>query len=71
MEWIEDVQRQLGAPVVAFMSDNWGIMLVVAAVAVFWFVGDGSWHRRSGDGGLMFGDGSPCEDGDGGGDGGD
>lgn len=70
MEWIEQIQRQLGSPVVAFMSDNWGIMLVVAAVAVFWFLGGDTGRRKPSDGGFIFGDMDRFADDDGG-DGGD
>jgi hypothetical protein len=36
MEWIEQVQRDLGGPVVAFAAENWILLVVVSIVGAWW-----------------------------------
>jgi hypothetical protein len=71
MEWIEEIQRSLGAPVVAFAQSNWLILLLIGAVAMLWVFGRFS-SRGDGSAGVFFsfGDSDDGADGDSGGDGG-
>jgi hypothetical protein len=70
VEWIEQLQRDLGAPVLQFAQQNYILLLMVGIVAVVWLVGG-----STGNGGLSFGfffggDSNDDGDSDGGGDGG-
>ena len=71
MEWIDQLQDYLGAPVVAFAQQNWIIIVAVLAVAGWWFFFDPAWRRDVAiEDGLVIGNPDDA-DGDGGGDGGD
>ena len=67
MQWIEEVQRSLGAPVVAFAQANWLILLIIGAVAMLWFFGGFTGRRADGSisAFLVFGVGDDSSDSDG------
>lgn len=68
MEWITEVQRTLGAPVVAFAQENWVFFLVVGGLAVLWLFSSAA---RSGGVSVGVGIGGDNASGDGDGGGGD
>ncbi len=68
MEWIEQLQRDLGGPVLQFAQQNWLLLLVAAALGAFWLFG-GSFAGR-GEANFILGDSESESGGDGVGDGG-
>jgi hypothetical protein len=68
MEWIEQIQRDLGAPVVRFAIDNWIILSIVAFLGVLWAIRGGTFGVTA-TSGLVVGE-SDSSDSGGGGDGG-
>lgn len=69
MEWIEQVQRDLGGPVVAFAADNWIIFLIIAIIGGWWFY-FGTLSRTVVEGEIVLGGEAESSGSDGGGDGG-
>jgi hypothetical protein len=72
VEWIEQLQRDLGGPVLQFAQQNYIVLLMVGIVAVVWLVGSsghGGWSFSFFFGGDSNDDGDSSSDG-GGGDGG-
>ncbi len=68
MDWIEQLQRDLGGPVLQFAQKNYILLLMVGIVAVVWLFGS-----STGNGGWPFGlfsAGDSNDDGDSGSDGG-
>jgi uncharacterized membrane protein YgcG len=63
--WIEEIQRELGGPVVAFALQHWIFLLVAGALAVLWLFG--SLSDRAGAGGILWFGGSDGDSDDGGG----
>jgi hypothetical protein len=65
MAWIEEIQRSLGEPVLAFALQHWLFLLVAGAIAGAWLFGSLS-DRTGGEVTLGFGSGDSNSDGDGG-----
>ena len=68
MAWLEELQRSLGEPVIAFALEHWIFLLIAGFIAVAWL-----FSSSQGQGGISvwFGFGGDNDsDGDGGGDGG-
>jgi hypothetical protein len=50
MGWIEEIQRSVGEPVVAFAQQHWIFLLIAGLIAVAWLFGS-----SSGNGGVSVG----------------
>jgi hypothetical protein len=69
--WIEEIQRSLGEPVLAFAQEHWIFLLIAGFIAFMWLYGS---NRGGGGIGVWFGfggdrgdDGNSDDGGDGGG----
>ena len=57
MEWLDQFQRDLGAPVVGFLLQHWIVVLFVGAGLVYWLIlGDMIFARRRRRRGIVLGD---------------
>jgi hypothetical protein len=54
MAWIEEIQRSVSEPVLAFTQQNWMLLLIVAVIAVMWLFGSG-WDRDDASVGVLSG----------------
>ena len=73
MEWLEQVQRDLGGQFFAFVSGNWMLLSVAGLAALLWFFRRGGAGQLIVAGDINFSDehDDAGDAGDGGGDGGD
>lgn len=72
MEWVEQIQRDLGGQFTAFLAGNWPLLAFVGLLAVLWLYRSSTGGQVYAGGDLVFDDSDhgSDEDGDGGGDGG-
>jgi hypothetical protein len=68
MEWIEQVQRDLGGPVVAFAAENWILLVVVSIVGAWWLYNGLLEGRTVTEGEIVVGEDEESPGGMGGGD---
>ena len=54
MEWIEEIQRTVGRPVVDFALTHWAVIAAVAVVATFWLI-FGTFGYREDEGFIVLG----------------
>lgn len=47
MEWIDQLQRDLGGPVLAFAQEHWIVLAAIVGIGVWWLISGGSLGRAS------------------------